>query len=716
MSGGLPVSVALVRQAVSSVVRIHAYGTTVDYMEPFSRGKGGKGVGTGFVVRLSDAGEWDRHYRFILTCAHCVQGCEWNKVRIVLPKHSQAERSAMVVSVCPEVDLALVAMPVASLAKELEGEGLNVDDVISPGGITLDPSIPEMGTPVYAVGYPLGEGITATGGNFSSFEQGKLKHSAPITHGSSGGPLLRLEGGDARCIGVNSSGIPSVSNTGFAVPIRMFLNVAAEMMRKINLPDPMSVARVIRMPGVGVQTHNGLGSLTAEGGGVLGGGGVGEGVVVYYVHRSSSFRGALRRGDVLTGVAMWARPGATCDANYVDKGDGTCETCGEPRAQHNNVCGQFEAAVDRGSGCKTCHLDRVRHRVSVDHLGQVAAGGTFVQRLPLSDYLRLQDAFTMVSEEDAQVDRAAGDATDAETATEASTPFHAMIDWRHGACRKLYAPYDPIDYLLVMGMCLTQLRLNHVDSPAGIQTLGALDPWDLDRERVIVSHVFPGTTVAQQGAMAPGSMIRRVNGCSVRTLWDIRRALYDALAREDDDKALGDDGRIVVEVETTHGMRVTMRVTRLLREERAMFADGTYGDGKPDGARILVPEAVDAIVRAVKDDLDEVSQAAGGDFDVRKTHDYDVAMQWIARNANRAGSTGRFTAYAAAPKLADVIAGRVVKAVPSTVEAPKLADVIAGRVVKAVPSPVEAMTKLLDGLERAAITGRNSVGRGNSDV
>jgi S1-C subfamily serine protease len=81
---------------------------------------------------------------------------------------------------------------------------------------------------VIAVGFPLGSSqVQMTDGLISGYEQldGRpmLQISVPINRGSSGGALVDDRG---RVIGVTSSGVPSASNVGFAIPVQNLFSVA----------------------------------------------------------------------------------------------------------------------------------------------------------------------------------------------------------------------------------------------------------------------------------------------------------------------------------------------------------------------------------------------------------------------------------------------------------------------------------------------------------
>ena len=80
---------------------------------------------------------------------------------------------------------------------------------------------------LYNIGYPLGSStFNVTNGIISGFEgisdEVAIQHTAPISHGSSGGALLNIDG---EVIGVTSSGVPDGENIGFAIPVQSVINL-----------------------------------------------------------------------------------------------------------------------------------------------------------------------------------------------------------------------------------------------------------------------------------------------------------------------------------------------------------------------------------------------------------------------------------------------------------------------------------------------------------
>jgi len=151
-------------------------------------------IGSGFVYDKSGK---------IVTNYHVVRGAQAILVKFL----NGNGYKGTIVGVEPLVDLAVIQLDPSALYKEK----------IMPLSLA-DPSEIRVGTPVVAIGSPIGltgsmtEGIISQVGRiqkallFADTWVGDLiQTDAPITHGNSGGPLLNFEG---KVVGVNDRGIP----------------------------------------------------------------------------------------------------------------------------------------------------------------------------------------------------------------------------------------------------------------------------------------------------------------------------------------------------------------------------------------------------------------------------------------------------------------------------------------------------------------------------
>lgn len=105
------------------------------------------------------------------------------------------------------------------------------------GGLWLETLYPEVGDRVWAYGSPKGLAGTMTDGIVSAVRERSgrtvLQISAPISPGSSGGPVLDAEG---RVVGVTVSSVRGGQNLNFAVPGRELARLAARRGQRVDFP------------------------------------------------------------------------------------------------------------------------------------------------------------------------------------------------------------------------------------------------------------------------------------------------------------------------------------------------------------------------------------------------------------------------------------------------------------------------------------------------
>lgn len=105
------------------------------------------------------------------------------------------------------------------------------------GGLRVETFYPDVGDRVWAYGSPKGLAGTMTDGIVSAVRErgGRtvLQISAPISPGSSGGPVLDAEG---RVLGVTVSSVRGGQNLNFAVPGRELARLAARRGTRVDFP------------------------------------------------------------------------------------------------------------------------------------------------------------------------------------------------------------------------------------------------------------------------------------------------------------------------------------------------------------------------------------------------------------------------------------------------------------------------------------------------
>jgi serine protease Do len=169
------------------------------------------GSGSGFVF---DA---DGH---IITNAHVIGAARTVRVGLFDGRRVEAE----VVGVDPRTDIAVVRLPA----------GTSVPALVMAEG---PDGAPGAGSPVFALGHPLGYRFSVTSGVISGFGRSYdvvtpvdfLQHDAALNPGSSGGPLVDLEG---RVLGMNTATPPETLfdiGIGLAIPVALVGEVARRL-------------------------------------------------------------------------------------------------------------------------------------------------------------------------------------------------------------------------------------------------------------------------------------------------------------------------------------------------------------------------------------------------------------------------------------------------------------------------------------------------------
>ncbi len=205
-------TVRLVKQVRPSIVNIHGQKTLGPGDENYRRGESQNvnGMGTGVIID-------ERGY--ILTNHHVVDGVK----RIEVTLHDKQEYIASRVAHDPKTDLAII--------KITAGKKLPVISI----GTSSDLMI---GEDVVAVGNAYGYEHTVTRGVISALDRtvqvsdsqsykDLIQTDASINPGNSGGPLLNIDG---EMIGINVAVRQGAQGIGFAIPVDMAVDVAAELM------------------------------------------------------------------------------------------------------------------------------------------------------------------------------------------------------------------------------------------------------------------------------------------------------------------------------------------------------------------------------------------------------------------------------------------------------------------------------------------------------
>ena len=204
------------RRVLPAVVALEA-------TKPAARGKSRpvEESGSGILVRLPEQGG-----TFVITNNHVIQRAEPRQITVSLGDGRLLKPSRVWAD--PESDVAVL---------RLEGNDL-------PAAVLGDSDQLRVGHWVLAMGSPFGLNQTVTHGIISAIGRGQvslgstirikdfLQTDAAINPGSSGGPLVNLEG---EVIGINTAiASPSGSNSGvaFSIPINLVKRVLRQLMEK----------------------------------------------------------------------------------------------------------------------------------------------------------------------------------------------------------------------------------------------------------------------------------------------------------------------------------------------------------------------------------------------------------------------------------------------------------------------------------------------------
>lgn len=129
--------------------------------------------------------------------------------------------------------------------------------------------------------------------------------------------------------------------------------------------------------------------------------------------------------------------------------------------------------------------------------------------------------------------------------------------------RKIYPGYEKIDYEIVAGMVIQPLTINHL--PYLINSSPSLAKYTEMKYQMepalIITHIFPDSQAQRSRSLAPGAIIKEVNGQQVKNLTDLREALFKGLKSEN------------LTVETAEGVFVVCPFKKILTEDQKLAKD-----------------------------------------------------------------------------------------------------------------------------------------------
>lgn len=210
-------------KSIKSVVKIINYCNKFNWLKPFKSSDDEVFYGTGFFID---------NQGHILTNYHVIEDA--SEVKINIPAISNKELKVDIISIYPELDIALLKL--TSSSKQFLTKKIKRIEYLKLGNSDQIKS----GEPIITLGFPLNTTkLIATSGIIGTPKIGTdIQFSAPISRGNSGGPLINIKG---EVIGINVAVNEEGQNTNFAIQINIV---------KKNLNN-LKKYKVLNMPNLG---------------------------------------------------------------------------------------------------------------------------------------------------------------------------------------------------------------------------------------------------------------------------------------------------------------------------------------------------------------------------------------------------------------------------------------------------------------------------------
>lgn len=126
--------------------------------------------------------------------------------------------------------------------------------------------------------------------------------------------------------------------------------------------------------------------------------------------------------------------------------------------------------------------------------------------------------------------------------------------------RKIYPGYESIDYEIVAGMVVQPLTINHL--PILINSSPSLAKYTEMKYQMepalIITHVFPDSQAHRSRALAPGAILKKINNIEVKSMTDLREALFKGLKHDD------------LTIETAEGVFVVCSLKKVLMNDQQL--------------------------------------------------------------------------------------------------------------------------------------------------
>lgn len=132
--------------------------------------------------------------------------------------------------------------------------------------------------------------------------------------------------------------------------------------------------------------------------------------------------------------------------------------------------------------------------------------------------------------------------------------------------RTFYPEYEKIDYEIIGGLVVMELTENQI--PELFPFAPDLIKYELTENQtepvLIISHIFPGSEIFRLRILAPGNIIKNVNGIDVNTIDNFRQALKNGLTSG------------FLTIKTERDVFVVLNLFQVLRDEYRLAQDYKY--------------------------------------------------------------------------------------------------------------------------------------------
>jgi len=451
----------------NSVIFLIVTKAKYDYKYPYKTFREKETTGSGFIIDISRG--------LILTNAHIVA----NAISIVgrLPKTGKKDLTLEIIGICREKDLAICKIIDISLIEQSFPN--NLDSLNLKFGDSLNVKV---GDKVYSLGYPLNSSnIKTTTGIVSGFERVNnneiedsltrsptyIQFNVIINPGNSGGPLLNENG---EVIGINVYD----KNMGCAIPSRTFLAIYSELIQSqiVKMPtlalDWCKTNREIMKKQTGTSTTYGI-----------------------YVRKiyPDSCLDKLEKGDIIRRI------------DYVDIFQQTNSF--DLKTLENLLKKILENEENKTNSTVTIFFDRFG--MSIDKIGILEnPNETDINKIKFKTILterkmEISEFMDMIP-----------------IGTEMILNICREKNWYRLKTKYLYIQSEripriypritPLDYEIFAGICVSNLNMKHFDIFENLKTENYY------KNQVIITHIFPGTSVYKTGSLKSGLLIKSILG------------------------------------------------------------------------------------------------------------------------------------------------------------------------------------------------------------